>query len=431
MPYTNTKTVDTSSGLTFQYNRVRRTWSPVSGWSSTPWNGTQPAGRDPRRKVNVKNWNRTPNYKALLASQGYLPTTEFYLTEWSQEYSPHTSAVWKNKTIYEWWDEPTYHRTLVLPSDVTGSGWPTNSELSNLQADAEHKVLAKARDMKVNLPVMFGEGRKTINMLTDTATRLGNAYLSFLRKDFKRAAKYLDMREPTGGLARHWLAYQYGWRPLISDAQGLSELASEQLDEYQQRPPRFTVTAKQEMLRDLKYSSSNGFSGYATGSVVYGGKVYVKAKAGLTVEVIFRESSLMAQLGMSSITDGLLLAWELVPFSFVFDWFVKVGQYLESASALSGLRVLAGYSRYEILTRELEGKSVVAPNSTYYLESGVLHPMTGRQRRYYRRSYMGAQPEMVVYGLDALGNSTNRLRSAAALFRTLCIGDRARGAYRP
>jgi hypothetical protein len=378
------------------------------------------------------DWNRIPGYKALLASQGYLPTTEFSLYQWSQEYSPANGAVWRNKSpsVYEWFDEPLYHRTVQLPSQVTGSGWPTNPELANLHADAEHKCLANARDMKVNLPVMFGEGRKTVNLLTDTAKRLGNAYLSFLRRDFRRAAKYLDIREPTGSAARHWLAYQYGWRPLLMDAEGLSELASEQLDEYQARPPRFTAVGKSKIVRPLKYSQSNAFSGYGTGSVLYSGEMSVRGKAGLLVEVRFSTSAVLAQLGMSSITDGLLLAWELTPFSFVFDWFIKVGQYLESASALDGLRVLSGYSRYEALGK-FEGQSAVSAGSTYQLESGILHPIKGTERRFYRRSYMGTQPELVIRGLSALGDSTQRLQSAASLFRVLCMGDRGRNAYRP
>lgn len=432
MPYTKDKVVDTASGLpSYSWTNYRRTWSAQYGWNSTNYPSTASGTNQPGRRYNRKQWNVTASYKALLAAQGYLPTKEFLLTEWSSAYDPIMGVTWKHWQIHEYWDETKYYRTISRPSLVSNSGWPTTVEIANAHADSQHKTLAKARDMKVNLPVMFGEGRKTVNMLTDTAKRLGNAYLSFLRKDFKRAAQYLDMKEPAHGLARHWLAYQYGWRPLLSDAEGLSEGASEWLDETQQRPPRFTVTAKSDTLRPLKYSVANQFSAFGSGTTNYTGEVFMRARSGLLLETVFRPSAIAAQLGMSSVTDGLLLAWELVPFSFVFDWFLKVGQYLESASALSGYTVKAGYTRREIHARKLVGVAAPAANATYRLYSGKLNPITGHEREYYRVNWTGGQPSIVTSGLNGLLDSTTRLRSAAALFITLCSSDRKQGAYRP
>jgi hypothetical protein len=51
----------------------------------------------------------------------------------------------------------------------------------------------------------------------------------------------------------------------------------------------------------------------------------------------------------SGITNPLLIGWELVPFSFVVDWFLPVGGWLESLDALLGYTT-AGYSS-SLLTR--------------------------------------------------------------------------------
>lgn len=431
MPYTKSKTVDTSLSWSAPgWVDTRRSWSLAGGWVVYESVRTAPSKSFCTNKLySYRQWNVNPNYKTLLATNGILPSLEYTLTEWSQVYSPRVNQTWKKLNQAEWWDINTHYRVMVRPSGVTGSGWPSNAEYTDLMTSAKNKTLAKARDMKVNMPVMFGEGRKTIHMLTDTARRLGNAYLSFLRRRPKDAARYLGISEPSKGLASHWLAYQYGWRPLLSDAAGLTELIGEYVDEKQQRPPRFTVTASAQFLRKLSYSGGSG-SDIGSTTVDYKGEVHCKAKAGLTLEVIWRESALAAQMGLGA-TDLVLTAWELVPFSFVFDWFIGVGQYLESASALQGLRVLDGYVRRNTSTRALRGDTRILSNSSHFLEAGQFNQIRGHERTYYRSRWLGTQPELLIRGLDGLFTSATRLTSAAALFRQLTSGDRTKGAYRP
>lgn len=429
MPYTRTKTDDSATGgVSYSWSNTRRVWSPTYGWTVTSFPQTATALKAPNRKWKKRDWNVTPGYKALLATNGFLQTLEYSLAAWEQS-RVFTPCTWKHASLPEWWDEPCHYATFSRPSTVSNNGWVTPTEITSHRTNSQHKTLAKARDMKVNLPVMFGEGRKTINMLTDTASRLGNAYLSFLKKDFRRAARYLGIDEPKG-FASHWLAYQYGWRPLLSDAAGLTDLLSEMVDKSQARPPRFTVTAKSELVRALKWSEGYGFSAYGTGSVDYKGEVCLKARSGLTLEMMYQSSALAARLGVGT-TDLLLTAWELVPFSFVFDWFVNVGQWLESASALSGYRVLCGFTGHEIKSRDLKVTARETSGGTYRLESGQLMTGTMYERIYYRSSWMGSQPTVYIRGLDGLLSSATRLKSAAALFVQLCSGDRRKGAYSP
>jgi hypothetical protein len=44
------------------------------------------------------------------------------------------------------------------------------------------------------------------------------------------------------------------------------------------------------------------------------------------------------------ITNPLLYAWEVIPFSFVFDWFLSVGDYLTAQTALQGVQILKAMS---------------------------------------------------------------------------------------
>jgi hypothetical protein len=64
-------------------------------------------------------------------------------------------------------------------------------------------------------------------------------------------------------------------------------------------------------------------------------------------------------MSQSGFTNPVSLAWELLPFSFVVDWFLPIGPYLESLDSWGGLILLDGcettfsrgsmdYSRYYV-----------------------------------------------------------------------------------
>lgn len=45
----------------------------------------------------------------------------------------------------------------------------------------------------------------------------------------------------------------------------------------------------------------------------------------------------------TGISNPALLAWELLPYSFVVDWFIPVGNYLQNINASAGLRFVKGF----------------------------------------------------------------------------------------
>ena len=74
-------------------------------------------------------------------------------------------------------------------------------------------------------------------------------------------------------------------------------------------------------------------------------------------------SPLMQFLSQTGFTNPINLAWEILPFSFVVDWFTPIGPYLDALSAFDGLEFLDGYQ--VLFTREnvlstIHGQSVDA-----------------------------------------------------------------------
>lgn len=383
-------------------------------------------GHHPREKTVYRNWNRTANYKTIRKTQGYLQTLG--LLEQTLEVR---GEFWSGKI-----KDPFTQRREEYTNFVTGVpqsvNWAekggealVNSREIAAKTDAKFKVLSNARDLKVNLPVAFYEGRKTVDLIANSAKTLANAYSAFRKGRFKQAARALGIDKPSKTAANHWLAYQYGWRPILSDAVGSATELYDLLHKSGKYMPRRRLASQ------VRYTGSGTRDGgycYADPDWydLYKWDRTVVGQAGLLLEVEYASAAAAASLGVG-LTDPLLTLWELIPFSFVFDWFVGVGEWLEVRSSLQGLKVLAGYesavtaySGYTQVTYWKGSRTVAEP---------AIPPWYWDVRQHTRQHWSGSLTTIRTPLYDSLNGS--RLTTAAALCRQLTRGDRAPGKYRP
>jgi hypothetical protein len=419
-----TKTVDRSIGTqptkwdTYQKN--------VSGQYVYLASGTGNS-RALRYDVLQRNWYTFPGWKTFRANNGYLPTQN--MTE-TREYADHSGLALFTYFCYG----GTYRVDMktkdpIYTPRLSGTigfkpHWHSSAELTALRNEAKQKCLSRARDMKVNVSVMLGEGRQTVRMLADTARTLGRAYRNFRRGRFRQAAKELGISEPSKGSANHWLAYNYGWMPLLADAKGLISLAEKGLTDPA-RGPRFKVTGKAtSQIPNWKTTTlGQGSAVLPGGETVQQGSTDCVARAGLLLEFTSSYSG-MQSLGLG-VYDPLLTAWELTPFSFVFDWFISVGDYLENLSTLQGVTVLAGFESHK---ERVEGSvTMLKPESNGWIV-GELPKSKFLWQSYLRENWLGSVPlrKPLFDGLNA-----RRLITSAALWRQRTRGDREFGKYRP
>jgi hypothetical protein len=71
----------------------------------------------------------------------------------------------------------------------------------------------------------------------------------------------------------------------------------------------------------------------------------IKEQRKLTV--LYRVDYPDAREGAQIFGNVWQLAWELIPLSFVVDWFLPVGKYLDSLNATKGITFLDGYEGYK------------------------------------------------------------------------------------
>lgn len=194
---------------------------------------------------------------------------------------------------------------------------------------------AEMKRSKVNLGIAFGERKKTASLVGDTAKRIGLSVRALRRGQIRRAMDHLGISsrrgQPRGGnVPQKWLELQYGWKPLLNDVYGAIHALAEK-PKYEWRITSFgkAQSAPVDLYDEvLPYPVANFGAGWTRAKSSFKG-VRTRLDA-------IPDNELLSSLTSLGVTNPLLVGWELVPFSFVFDWFVPVGLWLDSIDALNG-----------------------------------------------------------------------------------------------
>lgn len=141
----------------------------------------------------------------------------------------------------------------------------------------------------------------------------------FLKKDLKRIH---------GMFGQAWLQYRYGWQPLMHDIEDITKAYKHVMD-HQKSPPLLVKRSMQPLEYSYKGSVTGG--SLATGNFEYEHRWDVKVSAGVIYKIndalLHSQARHYAGLDMRGF---VLTAWELIPYSFVVDWFLGVGDWLNA-----------------------------------------------------------------------------------------------------
>ena len=154
-----------------------------------------------------------------------------------------------------------------------------------------------------------------------------------LVKGFKSLWKHKIARRSVKDLAGSHLAYSFGLAPLLSDFRSMLDVRSNVNRRIQQLLDRNGRTVR------LRYRATGRGEGKASvyypwdNSVVYNGFTYGKTTLSSTIAadvtsffVPNGESQCKLWSSALGLSSPLTNAWEIVPFSFVIDWFIPIGE---------------------------------------------------------------------------------------------------------
>lgn len=233
---------------------------------------------------------------------------------------------------------------LAVAGNAYPSGsWETWATPIPLDANDQIKLVNKLREKlqgsDFNMSVFLGEGHQTLRMIGDTAITLAKAIreLKSLKPTaFISAARQLGVHAPKGSgtrrvtvdnISSRWLELQYGWKPLLDDVKN----GAEQLAHHLNVPFSSTYRVSVRKEQTVKVQSLSAISG---GPVDWVG-TSVKSSRRSLVARISEPPTIPQLLGLM---DPELVAWELLPYSFVADWFAPIGPWLQARALASRLK---------------------------------------------------------------------------------------------
>lgn len=205
-------------------------------------------------------------------------------------------------------------------------------------------------------------------------------------------------------LGSKWLELQYGWLPLLGTIYDCAENLVDPTGRILQR----SYKARGRILRTTAYDDGTTVKGTQAWS--YGVEVGVTlAPATTRLQELSRFTSL----------NPLSVAWELLPYSFIADWFFNVGGYLRTAETalLHNSRFVRGYRSDIRVFRGTYDLTIRNPTPGTLVRDGSCNTVSYRHV-IFNRSVLASYPLPRYPSINAsLGSG--RLLNAAALLSQL------------
>lgn len=141
-----------------------------------------------------------------------------------------------------------------------------------------------------------------------------------------------------------WLRYRYGIMPLLYDIQGIMRLANKL-----EVPVRRTARGSAKFSSGQLTASSPQGESYFSGTLTTSRTVDVNVRAGVLYE---HQASISNRMGyeLSQLPSTI---YELVPYSFVLDWAVNLGDYIQAMEPKVDVKVLASWTTVEVIDKNV------------------------------------------------------------------------------
>lgn len=284
--------------------------------------------RDRTKVVYSKGLNIPPNpLNYRFAKMTILPNSDRFIQS-TNIYDDRYQKHWQGD-LYDSIVPPGGSSALPCAPDLSFLYAPDfQGTIDNLERRCTEKLYGKVKNSHVNLLNALAERKQTISTLANLIKRLVTACLMLKKANLAGA---LQVMFPTTGkgAANDWLMIQYGLKPLISDINGVID----HLKEWE--PLTFDVKVKSKEVLPTTVEEYSFNSGIAMSG---------KKKTQTTVTVIYKvrlhtKDNFARNLTRLGLTNLNATAWELIPFSFIFDWVFSISDYLNNKDAFTDLSV--------------------------------------------------------------------------------------------
>lgn len=295
-------------------------------------------------------------------------------------------------------------RATYMNAYINCLGTPNPSDIWKSYDDLmlQSKLVQKIKGHGFNMAVALGEGHKTVSMVKSNLQSIGKAFLAAKSGNLVAALNFLGTGQTnqrkrsftSKDVGSRWLELQYGWLPLLSDVYE-SAKAFEKLSQAP-RITKVSVFKTKEKPWNGSQSPANWYG--------YGKYRFIKK---LTYEMT-EDLSASRSLGL---LDPLSLTWELLPYSFVVDWFIPIGTYLENLNVIPKLTGRTTTST--LLVTKCNGVGIPRPPPNSYIGAWC----NSYTASYYRTISSGLHTVRPSFKVLSAALSSKHIWNAIALAR--------------
>lgn len=228
---------------------------------------------------------------------------------------------------------------LVKLKTQQGQYYLVPGEHSNTIISAHNKLLAKLAGGDLDFGESLGEIRESANMMYNAFIKFITFLNHLVHRRWRKAGRVLGIGLPSAATPRNiasmYLAWEFGWRPVIELILDGYEAVKRAFD---QDDNRLSCKVRAEG------SPSPGTIAYPyvrTGSIIY--KVECCAYYRI-------DNPSIAALRSLNLYNPIQTFWQLRTLSFVYDWVVSVNAFLQGLTATVGLVFEDGYESRTVET---------------------------------------------------------------------------------
>lgn len=211
---------------------------------------------------------------------------------------------------------------------------PSYSDLADQQARAKFYKKAKAKQTAFRGLTFLGELGETLHMLRNPGRSLRRGLDDYLGAVTKRArgAKRSSLGRIVGDT---WLEYAFGWMPMINDIKDAGAALNQRLERYQGSYAKVTATGKEERYDFAGSVRNQGYSILGVDWDAYRRSKFTHKYYGEVESVCPNPLQADMTLFGTNWREIVPTAWELMPYSFLVDYFTNIGDLIDAWSVRS------------------------------------------------------------------------------------------------
>lgn len=260
----------------------------------------------------------------------------------------------------------------IFDSIAPGPTLPMN--LDAMSQVAFMKALAKTRNEGIMSGELASDMAQTVGMLKSpfgTARALIEKTSRYAKTRYGKTYRSVAVAN-----AHAWLEFQYGWKPLLLDSMQAVHLAQTFRQRLGERLLVVRATEKDSVSGSKQFSGISPPSGNYTFWKASGSKT-AGYEASANAGVLFRTKNRTpaqqlvsdSRLGLDSLIQT---GWEVIPYSFVVDWFVRVGPWLEAVVPNPDITIMGSWVTTVVnYTQSVNITSITGRTGAGITESGT------------------------------------------------------------